>query len=179
MGTFCFDCSTSFLDSSSSGNGSTFPSGDLLVNKIGIRVSLGFPSFSKNLIFNIIKSFYWMYQWQQLQVSYHLLVHVHTSCANSVEQEIHEDQTVLQANLLLPNQELLLKNIIKTQMLCQFKDLQFYRYLPFSVINRYFSIWYTLNISKYVFLFLFWTLLKLSTLTTSTLGRLSKHGSVE
>lgn len=36
MGTFCFDCSTSFLDSSSSDNGSTFPSGDLLVNKIGM-----------------------------------------------------------------------------------------------------------------------------------------------
>lgn len=52
MGTFLSNCSTSFLESSSSTNGSTFPSGDLLVNKIGTFVSLGFPSFSKNLICN-------------------------------------------------------------------------------------------------------------------------------
>lgn len=50
--TFSTGCFISFLNSSSSTNGSTFPSGDLLVNKIGIFDSLGFPSFSKNLIYN-------------------------------------------------------------------------------------------------------------------------------
>lgn len=49
MEAFCADCSTSFLDSSSSANGSTCPSGDLLINKIGISFSFGFPSCSKNL----------------------------------------------------------------------------------------------------------------------------------